>query len=746
MGSSPVSTRRCKHALQLAGLALAFVGISLVSGPAAAAGNDDCLMCHSEASLTTERAGKTVSLHVDSVRFGRSPHKDMACTDCHQGLDASAVPHAKKIAPVDCASCHGDAAEKHPFHAAMSEGASQNDSPATSCKGCHGTHDILPLSDPASPMKPVSIPAFCARCHARVATNWHESEHGHAVAAGIKGAPSCLTCHSHKLTRGWYERADAATLKVAQERMCLTCHRDDPEVRARTTPTAGFIAAYETSVHGSALSKGNGKAATCVDCHGSHEMKKGYDPSSRVAKIHIPDLCGKCHGPVAAAFARSIHATAVRHGNTDAPVCTDCHGEHTIFKHNDPRSPVAFANLSSQVCTPCHSSVALSRKYGLAPDRGQTFADSYHGLALRGGSVAAANCASCHGSHEILRSSDPASMVNKANLEKTCGKCHPGANARFGVGSVHVAVTQEQSPILWWIGRAYVVLIILTIGGMFFHNLFDFLRKSRRIQRERRGGGAEAEAPRRGGSADEGAPALYLRMTGLERLQHACLLLSFFLLVLTGFMLRYPDAWWVRGIRSLSTHVFVWRSLIHRIAGVVMVVASVFHLGYVAFSLRGRRFVRDVFPVPSDLVAVFHLTGWNLGLRRQRPLFGRFSYIEKAEYWALVWGTIVMAATGAIMWFENISMGLVTKLGWDIARTVHFYEAWLAFLAIVVWHLYFVIVNPDAYPMNLAWIRGTISEREMEEEHPLELEAIRRERLLREEEAGAGPKDASGPS
>jgi hypothetical protein len=79
------------------------------------------------------------------------------------------------------------------------------------------------------------------------------------------------------------------------------------------------------------------------------------------------------------------------------------------------------------------------------------------------------------------------------------------------------------------------------------------------------------------------------------------------------------------------------------------------------------------------------------------------------------------------MWFENIFIGLFTKLGWDIANVIHYYEAWLAFLSILIWHLYFVIFNPDVYPMNIAWFKGTITEEEMAEEHPLELERLKEE-------------------
>jgi cytochrome b subunit of formate dehydrogenase len=91
-----------------------------------------------------------------------------------------------------------------------------------------------------------------------------------------------------------------------------------------------------------------------------------------------------------------------------------------------------------------------------------------------------------------------------------------------------------------------------------------------------------------------------------------------------------------------------------------------------------------------------------------------------------------MAVTGVILWFDNTFLGLLTKLGWDIARTIHYYEAWLATLSIIVWHFYFVIFNPDIYPINVAFWKGTLTEEEMEEEHPLELEEIHRAEIQRE--------------
>ena len=385
------------------------------------------------------------------------------------------------------------------------------------------------------------------------------------------------------------------------------------------------------------------------------------------------------------------------------------------------------------MCSPCHASVRLTDKYGIQADRFQTFTDSYHGLAIEGGAVGVANCASCHGAHNIKPSSDSTSMVNKANLATTCGKCHPGANERFSIGSVHVTTTVTSSdPMLYWISTIYVWLIISTIGGMLIHNLADFIKKSRRKLRERRGS-APVQHPV--------SHRLYLRMTLEERLQHAALLISFLTLVVTGFMLRYPDTWWVMGLRDLGPWSNDLRSLFHRAAAVVMVGASLYHIYYLGFTTRGRGLLFDLLPRISDLHEMIAQVKFNFGFSQVKPMFGRFSYIEKAEYWALVWGTFIMTATGVIMWFDNTFIGLFSKLGYDVARTIHFYEAWLATLAIIVWHFYFVIFNPDTYPINLAFIKGTLSETEMEEEHPRELAELRRREGGRLDEQPEEPND-----
>ncbi len=697
------------------GVVVGFLPVSAIAQSTA-----DCLACHSDSSLSKEQDGKKISLFVSEVQYQLSPHRKLVCVACHTGFDPSNIPHKASIQPVSCVRCHSKDVLTHTFHPQLIQAITNHEEPAVSCKDCHGTHDIVSPKVPGSKFSPERLVETCGECHSDVKDDFTASAHGKAVAANVPGAPTCLSCHRQNITPQDVNN-DTLAAKVAQEKLCLSCHLDNPDVRSRMAPSAGFIAAYEGSVHGSALHKGNARAANCVDCHGSHQMAKGFNPRATVNRQHIPETCSKCHESIAKDFAQSVHGTAVANGNLDAPVCTSCHGEHTIFRHDDPRSPVAAKNVSQQVCSPCHSSVALTTKYGIASDRFKTFSDSYHGLAIEGGAVAVANCASCHGSHNIKPSSDSTSSTNKANLAVTCGKCHPGANARFGVGAVHVNIeAKSDSPVLYWIANAYVILIVTVVGGMLLHNLIDFLRKSRRKLMIRRGLIAH----------DVVAHRLYLRMTLSERLQHAALLVSFLTLVVTGFMLRFPESWWVQSIRSLSDGIFGMRSLIHRIAAVVMVSASLYHIWYVAFTARGRRLLFDLLPRIQDVRDAVAVLKYNLGISRRKPQFGRFSYIEKSEYWALVWGTMVMAATGAIMWFDNTFIGILTKLGYDISRTIHYYEAWLATLAIVVWHFYFVIFNPDVYPINLAFWKGTLTEEEMEDEHPLELQSIKEQELI----------------
>ena len=217
----------------------------------------------------------------------------------------------------------------------------------------------------------------------------------------------------------------------------------------------------------------------------------------------------------------------------------------------------------------------------------------------------------------------------------------------------------------------------------------------------------------------------YLRMTKNERIQHFLLLSSFITLVITGFALKYPEAWWVRwSISIIGQSAFEMRGVIHRTAAVIMVAASFYHLGYVIFTPKGRKLIKDFWFYKQDITDLFASLKFLVSDSAPMPKFGRFSYIEKAEYWAVVWGTVVMGATGSFLWFENIFLPVIGMNGMNISTAIHWYEAILASLAILVWHFYFIFLNPDVAPMNKAWITGQLTREQMEHEHPRELEEL----------------------
>ena len=664
-----------------------------------------CMMCHGSNTLSMTRQGRSVSLFVNSDRLKASAHGALSCSSCHINFNGMVIPHANPIRPVSCESCHNDLKGF-----AESVHAKSN---AATCKSCHGTHAVQPVRNPASGLSRTTVADSCGQCHATESKAYKTSEHAVALDR-MPQSPTCTSCHgAHGVLPA--QSAESPLRRDNESDFCLSCHMRDSAVREQVGLSESFMSGYEDSVHGRARTAGNDRAATCGDCHGVHNAENARSATSTISRWNLADTCGKCHTEVFVAYRDGSHGRSVARGRSDAPTCTTCHGDHHIYPTQDPRSAVSRTNLARNTCANCHNSVIIGEKYGIPSDRFASFADSFHGLASRGGSVEAATCASCHGAHDIRSASDPDSSVNIENLPATCAQCHPGANENFARGKVHVGAINEmtEGP-LYWIRKIYLIFIFVTIGLMLLHNSLDFIKRTRRRFDVRWG----RKLPSRHGQKQ------YVRMTMLDRVQHAVFLFSFLLLVVTGFMLRFPDAWWVDAIRLYWAQFFEMRGLVHRGAAILIIAVSLFHIFVLIFTRHGRKFAADIFPRWNDVRDVFANVRYFLGLSSKSPRFGRFGYVEKAEYWALVWGMVIMFASGIFLWFYVFFMGHFGKIGWDIARTVHYYEAILATLAIIVWHFYFVLFNPSIYPMNTAWVTGKLSEKEMVEDHPLELERI----------------------
>ncbi len=218
----------------------------------------------------------------------------------------------------------------------------------------------------------------------------------------------------------------------------------------------------------------------------------------------------------------------------------------------------------------------------------------------------------------------------------------------------------------------------------------------------------------------------YLRMTLNERAQHLNLAINFTILVITGFALSFPKAFWVTPITDVPAGMTL-RGFLHRLCGVATVCLGGYHVLYCVFTKRGRGIIKDMIPGLKDAVDLWETLKNNFFINRPAKILRmpRFNFREKLEYLGLIWGTLVMTVTGLILWFEVEWLKYFPKWTFDLARTIHFYEAILATLTIIVWHFYSVIFNPDIYPMSWAWITGDLTEHEMEEEHGLELERIK---------------------
>jgi len=536
------------------------------------------------------------------------------------------------------------------------------------------------------------------------------------MAAEVKNS-DCLECHGDKTMSITNVSGENVSLFVDEAKFaasahktktCAACHNDikatHPDDNTRPKPVdcarchEQHAGSYGQSVHGKALAAGEKAAPNCVDCHGKHEILPSTSPSSPLYFSNLTKTCGQCHSEVALDVAQSVHGKAVAQGRREAATCLDCHAEHKIEGLKN-KSSLA---ISQDVCSKCHASAQMNTKYNLPTDRVKTFFESYHGLAAQKGSTTAANCSSCHGVHKILSSSDPRSTVNKANLVATCGKCHPGANANFAQAQMHVDLTYGDGSkdlgqrVNWWVRKIYLGLIFVVIGGMFLHNGLIFFRKV----------SAKARLENR----------TIVRMDFFQRAQHATLAISFILLAWTGFALKYPDSWIGHFIISNE----VVRSWTHRIAGLVLLAVGVCHVGYLIANRQGRRLAKDMLPKAKDLRDVVGNANYLTGLTVEKPKFGRFGYAEKMEYWAVMWGTIVMGLTGLAIRAKVPVTHVLPRWMVDVCTNVHFYEAVLACLAIVVWHFYHVMFDPDIYPLNRASLDGRVSPEWQHEEHPLD--------------------------
>ncbi|MFA0735705.1 MAG: hypothetical protein OGMRLDGQ_002205 [Candidatus Fervidibacter sp.] len=636
-----------------------------------------CQKCHGNPDIYGfDVRGRKRSVYVDEKAFRNSVHGKLRCTDCHNDIDPTQLPHPRHTQKVECGRCHLErelpqapgfkvTIFKSYADSVHGEAVARGDPDAPRCADCHGHHNILPAKDPNSQVNRRNIPQTCSRCHSDAQlVEWHQIPKGETL---------------------FY---------------------------------------YERSVHGQLLRKGvvkgsksapNKPPAVCTDCHGIHGIRPATDPHSKVARPQLPETCGQCHEQIYKEWRRSIHGQAWAKGIKEAPVCTDCHGEHVIRSPQDPTSLVHPQHIVA-TCSKCHENEVLQRRLGLPTLRLATYRTSYHGIMNRYGVTEVAHCASCHGAHDILPSTDPRSPIHPNNLPKTCGSCHPGIGEKVAFGKVHFAGTRAESPIYWLIKVLYQLLIAGLIGYFSVYIVLD-------IRNYLKGRPSHAVSPHR---PDDPLSHEYVeRFTLNERLQHLVLVISFTLLVISGLPLSYAEAGWAKWFYTFPGSAQL-RGIIHRIGAVMLMALAVWHVIYL-LTPRGREQLKHLRWTRKDFADIWQMLKCYLGLSDEKPKFGRFNWIEKLEYYAVVWGTTVMVLTGLALWFEAQALTILPLWVWHICRLIHSYEALLAFLTIIIWHLYHVHFKPGVFPMSWVWLTGKISLRHLQEEHPLEFEQLQQQ-------------------
>jgi hypothetical protein len=329
-----------------------------------------------------------------------------------------------------------------------------------------------------------------------------------APDASAQAAPDvkCALCHSRPdfkvirpsgVVEHLYVDLEELASSVHAQHKCEECHADITEIphppnaaRVNCTrchyegnpvgvPQTGVYGDYSESVHGLEAKSGNAKAPICQDCHGGHGVRSHVDSTSAVNKANVPEVCGSCHLEPYADYSTSVHGVALlERGEVEAPSCTDCHGEHNILRPTVPGSRV-FATNIGETCAECHAAESIMGKYGIETTQVDTYEHSYHGIAVKFGERTVANCASCHGVHDIRPPEDPRSLVHIDNIPKTCGKCHPGANPNFARGKIHVEPKSKESGPVYYVATAFKWLTTIVIFGLVVHILLDFNRKLR---------------------------------------------------------------------------------------------------------------------------------------------------------------------------------------------------------------------------------------------------------------------------
>ena len=400
------------------------------------------------------------------------PHGKVAaiCVLAAIALLACGIVRGATAAPADvnatCLACHGDKDAKRADGRSIAVDAatfaqSVHGAMRFDCTACHADVSAQKLPHPEK-----LAPAACANCHDKAAKEYSATVHGIARKGGNAVAATCSDCHgTHDIKR--VKDPGSRTSHANLEATCGKCHGNDAMVARAKLPGGNIVSQFHDSIHGKALTGAAAASApTCTNCHGAHTIRAKSDPASATNRARIPDTCGTCHTKERAQFAASQHGKLRHEGNLAAPGCNDCHSAHRIQQHEQP----GFRTQVVNECGNCHA------------DYLSTYRDTFHGQVTALGFSSMATCASCHGSHEILPASNPASTVSAQNRLATCQKCHAGATANFANYDPHANRHDRARNPVYYYAALFMEWLLIGVFGFFGVHTVLWLYRSLRVR------------------------------------------------------------------------------------------------------------------------------------------------------------------------------------------------------------------------------------------------------------------------
>ena len=543
----------------------------------------------------------------------------------------------------------------------------------------------------------------------------------------VHSTMQCVACHLEIVDSVTPHQKDSAAKKPD----CVQCHtalwatvqkQNLTQEKARRGVVAANIEAYKNSFHAKLNKEDKTRVnATCEQCHETHGFAVPSRGTTRRAEWHqtVPNLCGdKCHKEELKVYSTSVHGQAIsKDHNFKSAVCSDCHTSHAIGNTTD----AAIRLDVTWRCGSCHEN---SRK---------TYLSTYHGQISALGYANTAKCFDCHGGHRILKADQARSKTNAKNLIKTCRQCHnaeiPGmydAPEGFASFQPHGFSELKRYPQIWIATQIMTQLLIGTFAVFWLHTILWFYREYRERQQRKNQPRVKLDALTEVPEHLRGKH--FQRFSRTWRIAHIIFAITLMMLTLTGIPLFYPEAPWAKWLMNLlgGPHT---AGLIHRANAVVFAGVFIWHLLYMAvklardwkhFKLFGPNSLLPRLQDARDIVA---MTKWFFG-KAPRPVFERWTYWEKFDYWAPFWGVTIIGFSGLVMWLPEISGRILPGWAFNVAAIFHSEEAFLAVVFLFTVHFFNNHFRPDKFPLELVMFTGSMSLEEFKHDHALHYQRL----------------------